>query len=78
MRVTEREGEILAMIANGLCDKEIAGRLDLRVRTVRTHVERLFLRNGLHSRAAAVSAWIRDRKEMAATQGSETDAANTF
>lgn len=63
MRLTERESQIVAMIANGLSDKEIADRLDLSVRTIRTHVERMFRRNDVHSRAAAVSAWLQQTNE---------------
>ena len=35
--LTNRELEILSLLANGLCNKEIANRFDLSVRTVETH-----------------------------------------
>lgn len=35
--LTGREIEILSLLANGLCNKEIANRFDLSVRTVETH-----------------------------------------
>jgi DNA-binding NarL/FixJ family response regulator len=35
--LTGREVEILALLANGLCNKEIANEFDLSVRTVETH-----------------------------------------
>lgn len=35
--LTGRELEILSLLANGLCNKEIANRFDLSVRTVETH-----------------------------------------
>ena len=35
--LTSRELEILSLLANGLCNKEIANRFDLSVRTVETH-----------------------------------------
>lgn len=71
MRLTERERQILAMIANDVSDKEIARCLGVQVRTVRTHVERLFRRNGVHSRAAAVSAWLHHASDDALSTGSD-------
>ena len=35
--LTSREMEILSLLANGLCNKEIANKYDLSVRTVETH-----------------------------------------
>lgn len=58
LRVTPREGEILDLVAAGLTTKEIARRLDLSRHTVGKLLERLFARNGLHSRTEAVARWI--------------------
>lgn len=52
-----RQREILSLIAEGMGDKEIAARLGISPRTVRTHLERLYLRYGIHSRSAAVALW---------------------
>lgn len=60
MRVTPRQAEILRLIASGLSDKEIASRLGLSPRTIQSHLDRLFLQYGLHKRAAAVAAWLRE------------------
>ena len=60
MHVTPRQAEILGLVAAGLGDKEIAVRLGLSPRTVQTHLDRLYLGHGLHKRAAAVAAWLRE------------------
>lgn len=59
MRLTPRQAEIVALMAEGLSDKAIARRLHLSTGTVRTHVDRLFAENGLHTRTEAVAAWLR-------------------
>ncbi len=57
MHLTPRQSEIIALVASGLSDKEIALRLGLSNRTVRTHLERLYQEYRLHNRAEAVAAW---------------------
>lgn len=49
---------MLSLAALGLCDKEIATRLGVSYRTVRTHIERLFEEHGFRSRTSAVAAWL--------------------
>jgi len=44
--VTPREAEVLAQIASGHSNREIAGALHLSVRTVEKHVERLLMKTG--------------------------------
>jgi len=56
-----RESEIVALIALGFEDKQIAAKLGISPRTVRTHLERLFDDLQIHSRAAAVALWMTDR-----------------
>ena len=58
-----RQGQILTLAAAGLSDPEIASRLRVSYRTVRTQLERLFARYDLHTRTAAVSAWLRNGSE---------------
>ena len=58
-QVTPRQSQILDLIATGLADKEIARRLGLSRRTVRTHIERFFRTHGLHDRAGAAALWVR-------------------
>jgi DNA-binding NarL/FixJ family response regulator len=60
MHVTRRQAEILQLVASGLSDKEIGSRLGLSPRTIQSHLDRLFLEHGLHKRAAAVAAWLRE------------------
>ena len=53
--LTPREGEILALLAAGLTNREIAQRLVLSARTVETHVARVTGKLGVNSRARAVA-----------------------
>jgi PAS domain S-box-containing protein len=63
-KLTPREREILQMIADGLTDREIAGRLTLSPATARTHARNLIGKLGAHTRAQAVAIGIR-RGEIA-------------
>jgi pimeloyl-ACP methyl ester carboxylesterase/DNA-binding CsgD family transcriptional regulator len=54
--LTSRETEVLALIAGGLSDREIAERLVLSPHTVHRHVANLRTKLGLPTRAAAVAA----------------------
>ncbi len=48
-QLTPREREVLILIAEGLSNKEIACRLDLGVRTIETHRERVMRKLNIHS-----------------------------
>lgn len=63
LRVTPRQAQILALVAAGLGDKEVAARLNMAHRTVRTHLDRLMHEHGLHSRTEAVTAWLRGQQQ---------------
>jgi DNA-binding NarL/FixJ family response regulator len=52
--LTQREVEILALIAGGLTNPEISGRLYLSSHTVKTHINRIFAKTGSRDRAAAI------------------------
>lgn len=52
--VTEREYEVLTLLAAGLANKEIARRLDLSPNTVKTHLARLYEKLGAARRTDAV------------------------
>lgn len=53
--LTTREAEILALIAAGQTNTQIAKRLFIGVATVKTHINHLFSKAGLHDRAQAVT-----------------------
>lgn len=55
---TRREDQILRLIAADRSDKEIALTLGISTHTLRTHLARVYQRYRVHSRAAAVAAWL--------------------
>jgi DNA-binding NarL/FixJ family response regulator len=52
--LTQREVEILALIAHGLNNSEIAAQLFLSSHTIKTHINRIFAKTGSRDRAAAI------------------------
>ena len=57
--LTNREREILALLADGLGNKQIAARLGISANTVKTHLEMLFDKLRVSSRAEAVAAGVK-------------------
>jgi DNA-binding NarL/FixJ family response regulator len=54
-RLTDREAEILRLIARGMANKEIAAELDISERTVKFHVSEILARLNVANRAHAVA-----------------------
>ncbi|GLY20975.1 helix-turn-helix transcriptional regulator [Micromonospora sp. NBRC 101691] len=56
---TERETQVLALIATGHTNDQAARKLGISPRTVRKHLEGVFAKANVSSRAAAVAWWLR-------------------
>ncbi len=52
--LTQREAEILSMIAGGMTNPDIAAELFLSAHTVKSHINRIFAKTGSADRAAAI------------------------
>ncbi len=57
--LTDRQLEILTLLALGLSEKEVALRLGISFRTARNHVANVYERLGLHHRSEAVLIAVR-------------------
>ncbi len=53
--LTRREAEVLVLIVEGLGNAEIATRLFVGVATVKTHINAIFAKLGVHTRAEAIA-----------------------
>ena len=53
--MTNRELEVIALLGEGLSNKEIATRLNIAVHTVKSHVHNVLEKLSLHSRLEVVA-----------------------
>jgi DNA-binding CsgD family transcriptional regulator len=58
--LSAREAEIMAMIAAGHTNGQIAASLVVAEKTVKNHVNRIYGKIGAVSRADAIARWTRD------------------
>lgn len=58
-QLTEREVDVLELVAQGLTNREVAARLFISTGTVRTHLEHIYEKLGVRTRAGAVAAAFR-------------------
>jgi DNA-binding NarL/FixJ family response regulator len=58
--LSEREQQVLALLAEGAPNKEAAMRLQITERTVKAHVTSIFNKLGVNSRAEAVAVALRE------------------
>ena len=57
--LTAREAEVLALVAEGLSDPEVAEKLVISTRTVKTHVMHILMKLQVRNRVEATRAAIR-------------------
>jgi DNA-binding NarL/FixJ family response regulator len=64
--LTEREREILALVGEGLTNRQIGQRLYLAEKTVKNHISRLLAKLGVERRiqAAVIATQVRDRQRQ--------------
>lgn len=72
--LSHRQREIVLLISEGNSNKEIGRILDVSPRTVESHLQRLYLRYGINSRAALVAKWLRADSASAAAGGTMSNA----
>jgi len=55
INVTDREREVIALLVDGMSNREIAAKLDIAVHTVKSHVHNILEKLALHSRLEIVA-----------------------
>lgn len=56
-RLTRREEDVLALVARGLTNAEVAAELEIATRTVGKHLEHVYEKLGTRTRTGAVAVW---------------------
>jgi len=62
--ISRREMEVLALISESMTNEEIAEKLFLSAKTVKTHIRNIFEKTGIHNRVEAVLLYIRYKQEV--------------
>jgi DNA-binding CsgD family transcriptional regulator len=60
--LTVREHQILALVATGRSNLDIARQLVLSIRTVHKHLEHLYPKLGVHDRTSAATRWLSEQR----------------
>lgn len=63
--VSKREMEVMALVSESMTNEEIAQKLFLSAKTVKTHIRNLFEKTGVRNRVEAVLLYIRYKQENA-------------
>jgi DNA-binding NarL/FixJ family response regulator len=71
--LTAREAEILALLANGVSNVELARTLSLSVGTVRWHTVRIYQKIGVTNRAGAAAYAVRHGLSVSAPSPDQRD-----
>jgi DNA-binding NarL/FixJ family response regulator len=61
--LTEREQEVMNLLAQGLPNRDIAKRLFLSEKTVKNHINRTYAKLGVGTRAEAIATWLGVKRE---------------
>ncbi|MBU1315975.1 MAG: LuxR C-terminal-related transcriptional regulator [Alphaproteobacteria bacterium] len=56
--LTEREQQVMALLAGGLGNKTIAAKLGLQEKTIKHHLTRVFRKLAVRNRTEAAIAWL--------------------
>ena len=59
MHLSTRQRQIVVLLSEGQTNKEIARELGTSPRTIDSHLQRLYARNGVNTRVALVAKWLR-------------------
>jgi DNA-binding NarL/FixJ family response regulator len=62
--ISKREMEVMALISESMTNEEIAQKLFLSAKTVKTHIRNLFEKTGIRNRVEAVLLYIRYKQEF--------------
>jgi DNA-binding NarL/FixJ family response regulator len=57
-RLTPRERELMELVALGLSDKDIAAKMEITPRTVKTHLSNIYAKLAVRNRTAAAVAYV--------------------